>query len=167
MDNPDGARPPGSKPVFGVAVRLLAAKRLTKAQLGKKLRDRGFAPDAVRDVVAECERRRYLDDRTFAQLYVKSILERRPVGPLRLLRDLIRQGVDNDIARDVLDEIGGDEDERIERALRKLEATRPGDRLDRLARRLQTMGYGAPAIARVVRKRAREGPELGALEDLA
>lgn len=167
MHNPAGAGPPGSKPVFGVAVRLLAGKRLTKAQLGKKLRDRGFAPEATKEAVAECERRGYIDDRTFAQLYVKSILERKPVGPLRLLRDLIRQGVDSSVARAVLDEVDDDEDARIERALDKLEATRPGDRRDQLARRLHTLGYGAPAIARVIRKRAARGPALGALEDLA
>ena len=164
----DPARwPPGSKPVFGVAVRLLAGKRLTKAQLGKKLRDRGFAPEAAREAVAECERRSYLDDRNFAQLYVTSILARKALGPMRLLHDLIRQGVDSATAREVLDEVGGDEEERIERALRKLEATRPGDRFDQLARRLHTLGYGAPAIARALRRRAGNGSAIGALEDLA
>src|SRR5579864_3958235 len=157
MDNPDGARPPGSKPVFGVAVRLLAAKRLTKAQLGKKLRDRGFASQAIKEAVAECERRGYLDDLTFAQLYVKSLLERKPVGPLRLMRELTRQGVEHSIIRQVVRDFEDDEEQRIERALRKLEATRPTDRYEQLARRLQTMGYGAPAIARVLRRRAREG----------
>ena len=163
-DDLSGA-PPGSTPVFGAAVRLLAAKRLTKLQLWKKLRDRGFAPDAVRDAVDECERRRYLDDRTFAHLYVKSALERKPVGPLRLLRELIRQGVDQSTARAVLAEVDDDEELRIERALAKLHATRPGDRYDQLARRLHSMGYGAPAIARVLRRRAREGT-IGELEDL-
>lgn len=166
MDSPQDAGPRGSRPVFGVAVRLLAAKRLTTAQLRKKLRDRGFAPDAVKEAVAECERRNYLDDRTFAQLYVKSILERKPVGPLRLLRDLIRQGVDHSVARAVIDDINSDEDERIERALRKLEAARPADRFDKLARRLTTMGYGAPAIARALRRRAERGA-IDPLEDLA
>jgi len=167
VDNPDGIGPPGSKPVFGVAVKLLAGKRLTKAQLGKKLRDRGFAPEAVREAVAECERRRYLDDRVFAQLYVKSILERKPVGPMRLLSDLVRQGVDHHVARAIIDEASDDEEARIERALSKLETTRPGDRPDRLARRLHTMGYTAPAIARVLRRRAQDGSALDALEDLA
>src|SRR5579872_5741786 len=139
MHHAAGTGPPASKPVFGVAVRLLAAKRLTRAQLVKKLRDRGFAPEAIRESVAECERRGYLDDRTFAQLYVKSILERKPLGPMRLLRDLLRQGVDQSVAREVLNEAGGDEEQRIESALHKLEVTRPGERADRLARRLQTM----------------------------
>jgi len=160
-----GGVPPGSTPVFGVAVRLLAAKRLTRLQLVKKLRDRGFASDGVRDAVAECERRGYLDDRTFAQLYVKSVLERKPVGPLKLLRELVRQGVDQTTARAVLAEVDDDEDTRIERALDRLHAIRPGDRYEQLARRLQTMGYGAPAIARVLRRRAREGT-IGELEDV-
>ncbi|MDQ6780215.1 MAG: recombination regulator RecX [Candidatus Eremiobacteraeota bacterium] len=165
MKSQPNAGPPGSRPVFGVAVRLLASKRLTKAQLGKKLRDRGFAPDAVRDAVGECERRRYLDDRTFAQLYVKSMLERKPVGPLRLLRELLRQGVEQSVARAALDELDNDEEARIEQAVRKLEAMRPGDRPDRLARRLHTMGYAPPAIARVLRRRA-QGGFIDTLEEM-
>src|SRR5262249_49678799 len=73
-----------SKPVFITALRLLAGKRLSRAQLAKKLRDRGFAPDVIREAVEECERRKYLDDRTFAQLFVASALEKKPIGPLRL-----------------------------------------------------------------------------------
>jgi regulatory protein len=153
-------------PVFKTALRLLASKRLSKAQLAKKLRDRGFASEVIRNVVAECERRRYVDDRTFAQLFVTSLLERKPVGPMRLLRDLIKQGIDSGLAREIIAEADTNEEELLERAIRKLEATRPGERFDRLARRLVTQGFTSPAIARALRRRAASGMAIGQLEDL-
>ncbi len=153
----EGQGLPSSSPVFASALRFLAGKRLTSAELAKKLQDRGFAPGVIREVVEECKRRRYLDDRTFAQLYVTGALERKPVGPMRLLRDLLKRGIDSGLAREVISEADADEEERLERAIRKLEATRPGDRFDRLARRLVNLGYTAPAVARALRRRAAAG----------
>ncbi len=152
--------------VLTTALRMLAGKRLSKAQLAKKLRDRGFAPDVVRDAVAECERRRYIDDRTFAQLFVESAVEKKAIGPLRLMRDLLKQGIDADLAREVVAQTEPGHDERLERAIRKLEASRPGERFDRLARRLVTQGFTAPAIARALRERAARGLVLEELEEM-
>jgi len=154
------------KPVYVTALRMLAGKRLTKAQLRRKLRDRGFAPEVVRDAVAECERRKYLDDRTFAQLFVASALEKKPIGPLRLMRDLIKQGIDPDLAREIVGQTEEGHDERLQLAIAKLEATRPGERADRLARRLVTQGFTAGAIARALRERAARGPVLEEFEEL-
>ena len=139
---------------LAAAVKLLSVRRLSKARLAEKLADRGYAPEAVRDAIAECERRDYVDDRAFARLFVRGVLERKPVGRFRLLQDLIRHGIDGDLAREVLDEVDGDEDERIDRALAKLEAMRPQDGYGQLGRRLERQGFGAPSIARALRRRA-------------
>jgi len=163
---PEADRPGPAKPVFLTALRMLAAKRLTRAQLRKKLRDRGFADEAIRDAVEECERRQYLDDRTFAQLFVANAIERKPVGQMRLVRELIKQGVDGDLAREMAAQAESGEDERLERAIQKFEASRPGERFDRLARRLYALGYTPPAVSRALRRRAAERAQIGELEDL-
>ena len=147
---------------LAAAVKLLSVKRLTRARLAEKLRDRGYAPDAVRHAVDECERRNYLDDRSFARLHVQSVLDRKPVGRYRLLQELVRSGVDADLAHEVLDEVDGDEDDRIDRALARLEASRPQDGYGQLGRRLERLGFGAPAIAKALRRRvAARGPLPG------
>ncbi len=166
MRVPERSEQGASQPAFASAVRLLSGKRLTRAQLVQKLRDRGFAPDAIETAVSRCEEKRYIDDRTFAELYVKSVLERKPVGPMRLLRDLLRHGIDQSVARAAIGDVDDDEEQRIERALRKLEIMRPEDRFDQLAKRLQRMGYGPPAIARALRRRAASGMALDELEEL-
>ena len=134
---------------------MLASKRLAKAELAQKLRDRGYPPSDVADVVAECERLGYVDDRTYAQLYVKSVLERKALGRMRLLQELRKHGIDGDLAREVLDEqTGEDETDRINRALAKLEALRPQDSYGQLGRRLERLGFTAPQIFSALRRRA-------------
>jgi regulatory protein len=144
----------GAAAALAAAVKLLGGKRLTKAALAQKLRQRGFSADAIDDAVAECDRLNFVDDRTFAQLYVKSVLDRKAVGRLRLLQELRRHGVEADTAREVLDSTDTDEDERIDRALAKLEALRPQDGYGQLGRRLERLGFAAPAITRALRRRA-------------
>lgn len=156
--------PPFSEPnpAFAAAVKLLSVKRLTKVQLAQKLRERAYAGDAIEKAVAECERRRFVDDRTYAQLYVKGVLDRKAIGRLRLLQDLLARGIDGDLAREILDGVDEDEDTRIDRALAKLEATRPQDGYGQLGRRLERLGFGAPSIARALRRRAESrGPLPG------
>jgi len=143
-----------AKPAQGAAIRLLAVKRLTKAHLIQKLRDRGYPPADIEEAVSDCERLGYVDDRTFAQLYVKSILDRKAVGRMRLLRELLKQGVDGELAHEIIDECTGDDVERIDRALAKLEAMRPQDSYGQLGRRLERLGFAAPEIFRALRKRA-------------
>jgi regulatory protein len=152
LSGASAARPSGG--TLAAAVRMLSVRRLTKAQLAQKLRERGHAADAIDAAIAECERRKYLDDRTYAQLHVKSVLDRKAVGRLRLLQELTRNGVDGELAHEVLDELEDDEDTRIDRALAKLEATRPDDGYGQLGRRLERLGFGAPAIARALRRTA-------------
>jgi len=134
-----------TNPALAAATRLLAAKRLSKAQLAQKLRDRGYPPDDVDESIAECDRLGYVDDRTFAQLYVKSVLDRKAVGRMRLLQDLLRQGIDGDLAREAIDEFTGDDVDRIDRALAKLEELKA--EADFAARQRQiheTLAQGSP-----------------------
>lgn len=135
-------------------MKLLSGRRYTKVALDEKLRALGYAREAVDDALHECERRRYLDDRTFAALYVKGVLDRKPVGRLRLVEELIRRGVDQALAAEVVDAADGGEDERIDRAIAKCEVLRPHEGAMTLARRLERLGFDAPAIARALRRRA-------------
>jgi regulatory protein len=137
---------------LAAAVKLLSVRRLTRAQLAQKLRDRGYNADSIEAALAECERRKYLDDRTYAQLLVKNLLERRALGSLRLLNELLQHGVDAELARAVIAELDDSDEVRINRALAKLESARPNDGYAQLGRRLERLGFGAPAIAAALRR---------------
>lgn len=142
-------------PAFVAAVRLLSGRRLTRVQLRQKLRERGFAEQSVAAAVAECERCGYLDDRAYARLYVEGVLQKKPVGRYRLAQELFKRGVGSDVAREVLDELEAGEESRLDRALAKLEVRHPQDRPGQLGRRLERLGFAAPAISRALRRRSR------------
>jgi regulatory protein len=146
----DGVR--AADGTLAAAVKLLSVRRLTRTQLAQKLRDRGHSADSIEAALAECERRKYLDDRTYAQLLVKNLLERRALGSLRLKNELLKHGVDPELARAVIAELDDSDDARIDQALAKLESARPNDGYAQLGRRLERLGFGAPAIASALRR---------------
>lgn len=157
MEGPEELdRPTERSPALIVAMKMLSARRLTRLQLRRKLRERGFGDESIAQALAECERRQYLDDRAYAQLYIDGVLQRKAVGRRRLQHELFERGVSGEVANEVLAKVEVDEDQRLERALAKLEAQRPQDRPGQLGRRLERLGFGAAAIARVLRRRARE-----------
>jgi regulatory protein len=82
-----------------VALRLLAARARTRAELERRLRRR-FSPAAVRHALRAVER--YVDDEAYARAWLADRAARRP-GGARLLEDrLVGQGVPREVARAVL-----------------------------------------------------------------
>jgi regulatory protein len=146
------------------ALRLLAQRRLTEAQLYAKLGRKGFDDDAVAAAVASCKRDGLLDDTLFATLYVET--KRAAVGDARLVGELVRRGIDRDAARERVASAGTAEPERIAAAYEKMRRAKPEMSYQSAARKLERLGFPASLIYRVLRERA--GAELaGALGDLS
>ena len=80
------------------ALRMLAQRRLTEAQLFGKLERKGFDDDAVAAAVASCKRDGLLDDALYATLYVET--KRAAVGDARLVAELVKRGIDREAARE-------------------------------------------------------------------
>ena len=148
---------PEERRAWVAALRALAARRLTQAQLWTKLERKGFTDHAVRAAVARCKADGYLDDALFARLYVENA--RKSVGDARLVADLVRRGIDRDIAIEAVGAGESTEEQRAGRALEKLLRTRPGISFPSAARALERLGFPAPLIYRILREEARRnGP---------
>jgi regulatory protein len=140
------------------ALRLLAQRRLTHAQLAEKLQRKGFDDDAVAAAVASCKRDGLLDDSLYALLYVEG--KRAAVGDARLVRELVQRGIDRETARERV-AAAVPQDERIAAAYAKIRRTAPGVSYQSAARKLERLGFPASLIYRVLREQA--GADLGDL----
>jgi len=142
------------------ALRMLAQRRLTEAQLHARLARKGFDEASVEAAVASCRRDGLLDDALYATLYVES--KRAPVGDARLVGELVKRGIDRDAARARVAASEVPEHERAVTAYDKMRRAQPALSYQSAARKLERLGFPASTIYRVLRERA--GSELaGAL----
>ncbi|MGD1065647.1 MAG: regulatory protein RecX [Vulcanimicrobiaceae bacterium] len=144
------------------ALRMLARRRLTEAQLAAGLQRKGFDDDAVAATLASCKRDGLLDDALYAALYVEG--RRGAVGDARLVAELVKRGIDRDAARTRVDACETTEAERAAAAYERLRRTTPDLAYPSAARKLERLGFPASLIYRVLRERA--GADLDGLADL-
>jgi SOS response regulatory protein OraA/RecX len=134
------------------ALRLLAMRRLTEAQLWQKLEARGYPDEAIADANGRCKSEGYIDDRLFATLYVEGT--RKPVGDARLIAELVKRGVAREVAHDAVASAPSDQVARVAAAYAKLTRTKPDLSYQSAARALERLGFPTSLIYRVLREAA-------------
>ncbi|HEY6872358.1 MAG TPA: regulatory protein RecX [Geobacteraceae bacterium] len=143
----------GAEKALDFAVRALARRDHSVAELSAKLRDRGISPDVTAEVVARLSRSGYLDDRRFAERWAEAAVRNgRGYGP-RLRLELARRGISREIIGEVLSGIAaayGEDDALAALAARKFAGFDPRLATDRDKRRvfayLQRRGFSTAAI---------------------
>jgi regulatory protein len=86
------------------ALRLLSVRARSRGELLDRLRRKGVAGNLAVEVVDTLEGVGLVDDREFAKLWAEERMRLRPVGPRRLVHELLEKGV----ARAVIDEVVAD-----------------------------------------------------------
>lgn len=143
------------------ALRLLAARPRSIAELRARLLRAGVPVESAASVIADLTNDGYLDDLEFARAWVRSRLAIRPCGLLRLRSELREKGVAISLIEQAIREVHGEEDaavveerrarELVERRLRAYARLAWDVKVRRLAGMLQRRGFAAPTIARVLR----------------
>ena len=140
-----------------IAHRLLAVRLRSRRELEDRLRRRGISADILASVMADLERHGFIDDRRFAEAWVRTRRALLPAGPIRLQYELARKGVARDAVTQVLQvEGGGDEEElalTVARArMRRYRGLQPEVIYRRLGGMLQRRGFSGGVVTRVLRQ---------------
>jgi regulatory protein len=108
--------------IMQYAVKLLAAKSRSVAELRERLLERRWAnPAIVESVIERLRQYGYLDDERYAIGYASLKVRQRPLGRARLERDLKFRQVSSEVAGEALDQVFAEtsEAELLDRALAK------------------------------------------------
>ena len=138
------------------ALRLLAERRVTEAQLWSRLLRKGYAHEDVRCAVEACKVDGYVDDGLFARLFVEG--KRKAVGDARLVAELVRRGIGREAAAAAVEQAPTGEGERLQAAIDQLFRSRPALSYPSAARSLERLGFPTPAIYRGLRERIGRAP---------
>ncbi|GAA3925584.1 regulatory protein RecX [Microbacterium soli] len=151
-----------------VLVRRLRGRQLSVSEARSVLRRTDADRETIEQIIDEFQHRGYLDDRTLAQLLVRSGVERRGEGRVALSRTLAQRGIPRELIADALDELPDDDAERaLEYARSKapgMTRLEPETALRRLLGQLARRGYGgtvAMSAARTALEEAGGGGRSG------
>ena len=158
-DDPVAAGPEADPESVARAILLdqLTGRARSRSELADKLRSKNVPDDVATRLLDRFEEVGLVDDEAFARSWVESRQAGKGLARRALAQELRRKGVDDEVAREVLDEVDPDDEVEAARVLvrRKL---RTVARLDhqvavrRLAGMLARKGYPAGVAFRVVRE---------------
>lgn len=86
---------------YNRALRLLSRSEHSRRGLEQKLLSRGFQPEDIRRALDRLQEEGALNDRRFAEEWIRSRLRKHPEGRALLELGLQKRGVDEDVAREV------------------------------------------------------------------
>jgi regulatory protein len=138
------------------ALALLARAPQSRRGLAGKLAARGFSKAAVDAALARVAELGYLDDRSFAENWLRSRIAVRREGFAALYRGLLLRGIPRGTAEDAVAALYDPEAE-LENARKVAEGMSP----QAAARRLASRGFRARTISRVLKELRRGDREAG------
>jgi len=147
-----------------IVLRQLAMTPRSRAELMKKLAQRGCSAEVATAVLDRMTQVGLVDDQAYAQMLVRSQQAGRGLARRALARELRTRGVDEDVAQEALDIIS-DEDERdrarrlVDKKLRAMHGLGIDVQTRRLAGMLARKGYSSGMAFAVIREAIADSPE--------
>jgi regulatory protein len=140
------------------ALRLLAVRARSREELRRRLLRHHYPDPEVAACLAELDERGYLDDRAFAEAFVRDRMRLRPRSRRRLLAELRERGVESETAQAAVEAESPPEAElELAREVAARWSPRPGeDRHSarrRLSGRLARRGFSGRLVRQVVAER--------------
>ena len=162
MNKPRPPEDPDSpKAAYFRALRWLTARELSEAQVRSRLAEKGYTEIAITPALERLIRDRAVDDRRAATAVARTEVRVRRHGPHRVMGKLIAMHIDRELAKEVVRELFGEQDENalIERTLETRLRGNPERLKDPRERRrilayLVRQGFSASAASTAIRNKS-------------
>lgn len=141
------------------ALRLLARRDYTTAELRDKLVSRDYSAEDIQEALATLAAQGLLDDRRAAAAHVRTASRIKGRGRLRIQRELEARGLDRSLVREALEELpASDETAALNRVLlrRHLPPRLTAADRRRLFQQLLRRGFTADVIAKALQDHQRD-----------
>jgi SOS response regulatory protein OraA/RecX len=155
--------PDSSTAAHARALRWLSARELSEGQVRSRLDELGYSPAAIANALQRLVDNRTIDDRRTATAVARTYARIRRQGPHRILGKLLSIQIDRDLAKEVVRDLFGDDDEEqlLETALDRRLRGKPERLKDPAERRkllayLVRQGFSAGAASSAIRRKAKQ-----------
>ena len=152
------------------AYRLLSYRGRTARELRDRLQRHGHASAVIDEVLHELEAEGYVNDRKLACEWARYRIQTKPIGRRRLVWELRKRGIDEEVLAEVLRTVYGEVDETAlaeQAARRRIRVTAHAPSLHapaRLTRYLMGLGFEPDTIAGVLTAMFPSLPPLDAIK---
>ena len=155
--------PDSSKAAYFRALRWLTARELSEVQVRARLAEKGYTDIAIKPALERLLADRTIDDRRAATAVARTEARVRRHGPHRVMRKLLSMHIDRDLAREIVREEFGEEEESalidnaLQRRLRgKPERLRDPKERQKLMAYLVRQGFSASAASAAIRHKSKQ-----------
>lgn len=137
---------------YNRGIDLLSRRDHSRAELVRKLNEKGFADSSEAAAELLCENG-YLNDARFAENYARELLERKGMGKKRIAAELHKKGVSREDVYAALDKLEVDAEEQIIHLLETKFSRLPTDEkgLKKRFNALVRLGYSPSDVSRAMR----------------
>jgi regulatory protein len=155
-----------------ICLRLLEFRPRTRAELGQALARKGVDAEVAEQVLSRLDAVGLIDDKSFAELWVRSRHTYEGLGRQAIAAELRRKGVEDTVTADALATVDyAAEEERarqlVRKKLRTLTSVDDATKVRRLVGMLARKGYTAGMSYRIVREELRSaGDDTALLDDV-
>ncbi len=163
---------PLEKDLMDLALRALSRRAFSCAEMASRLEGAGGSDASIKNIISRLRSYDYLDDRKYAEAFLLSRREQKPLGRSRIARELSIRGIEPGLIEEVMNASYSkqEEDNTLERALEKKYRSfsskiDPAIGIDakilaRLYNYLFRLGFSPEKIQRTLRKKFRGDIEL-------
>jgi regulatory protein len=143
------------------AFKLLGLRSHSREELERKLLKKGYAKEITEQALEKLTAQGLLDDRMFAEAFIRSRAKRKPAGKLKIRGELRKKGVADTVIGELLQEFNTGELCMLaaEKKIRSLHGLSETDRKNKLERFLHNRGFEWQDIQPVIRSFFSAGPD--------